>query len=161
MKQKRTSFASVSSPRLLSCLFGAGALAACLLSAGSALAQADVAPPPPNLLLLVDTSGSMDYKSGSNSFPICRMVGNTSSLVDSERSRWVDLIEVLTGSIDGYQCQRLDRSSTEFRTEYAISGQPPYDFLYPNPFIRPVSTECVNGPGSWLSTSPALYDSAT
>jgi type IV pilus assembly protein PilY1 len=161
MKQKRTSFAPVSARKRLSTWLGASAVAACLLSSGAARAQADLTPPPPNLLLLVDTSGSMDYKSGSNSFPSCKYVGTSSTSATSERSRWVDLIEVLTGSVEEYECQRLDRSSTDFKTEYAISAQNPYDFLYPNPFIRPVNKDCVNGPGDWLSTNPAAYNGAT
>jgi hypothetical protein len=61
----------------------------------------------PNILLLVDTSGSMDYKTGSNDFPTCRYSGNNDTASPSERSRWIDLVEVLTGSVKDYQCQRL------------------------------------------------------
>jgi len=142
--------------RWLRGLFGAGALMALSLAPGRAHAQADVQPPPPNILLLVDTSGSMDYKTGSNAFPTCKYSGTTSSDTTSERSRWIDLVEVLTGSIPKYECQRLDRNSAGFRTEYKADAPEPYDFLYSNPYHRPVSDGCVAGPGT-LGTPPALF----
>src|SRR6188768_2920885 len=102
--------------RWLRGLLGAGSLLALGLAPGRAHAQADVKPPPPNILLLVDTSGSMDYKTGSTSFPTCKYAGAGDTGQASERSRWIDLVEVLTGSISKYQCQRLDRNSSSFRT---------------------------------------------
>jgi hypothetical protein len=68
----------------------------------NARAQADVTPQNPNVLLLVDTSGSMEYKTSSNVFPNCRydatgVVSNPPATL--EKSRWIDLVEVLTGSI--------------------------------------------------------------
>jgi type IV pilus assembly protein PilY1 len=134
---------------------------ASLLSVNNAHAQADINLPPPNMLLLVDTSGSMDYKSASTSFPTCKYSGTTPTAATSERSRWINLVEVLTGSIDDYECQRLDRSSAGFKAEYDIGGTAPYDLLYPNPYNRPVNKDCVLGPGAWVSASPAAWDSAT
>lgn len=142
--------------RWLRGLFGAGSLLALCLAPGRAHAQADVKPPPPNILLLVDTSGSMDYKTGSNAFPTCKYAGTTSSATPSERSRWVDLVEVLTGSIPKYECQRLDRNSSGFRNEYALGAAEPYDFLYSNPYHRPVSDDCVAGPGTLGATAAAF-----
>ena len=137
-------------------LLGAGSVAALLLAPQVARAQADVDPPPPNILLLVDTSGSMDYKTASNQFPTCAYSGTNSTGDPSERSRWIELVEVLTGSIDdaNYACQRLDRNGTDFKTEYST----PYDFLYPNPYHRPVSSDCVAGPGT-LAMNPVLWQS--
>lgn len=146
-------------PRWLLGLLGAGSLLVPLLAAGRARAQADVTPPPPNVLLLVDTSGSMDYKTSSNTFPACHFSGSTTTATAaeaSERSRWIDLVEVLTGSINRYDCQRIDRNSAAFKTEYAIGTSNPYDFLYPNPYNRPVSGQCVAGPGT-LDPNPALF----
>jgi type IV pilus assembly protein PilY1 len=128
---------------------------ALLCAPAPALAQADIAPPPPNVLLLVDTSGSMDYKTGSDAFPTCRYAGTNVTASPSERSRWIDLVEVLTGSIPSYDCQRLDRNSTDFKNEYST----PYDFLYPNPFHRPVSNLCVAGPGTLDASNKALFPS--
>lgn len=137
-------------------LLGLGSLVGLCLLPGRAHAQADVKPPPPNILLLVDTSGSMDYKTGSNTFPTCKYAGTTGTAQTSERSRWIDLVEVLTGTIPKYECQRLDRSSSLFRNEYALGGADPYDFLYANPYNRPVSDLCVAGPGT-LGATAALY----
>jgi type IV pilus assembly protein PilY1 len=123
----------------------------------AAQAQADVAPPPPNVLLLIDTSGSMDYKTSSDAFPTCRYNGGVTTTATSERSRWIELVEVLTGSINNYECQRLDRNSAGFRSEYALSGSDPYDFLYANPYNRPVSNGCVTGPGTLDATNKALF----
>ncbi|RYZ02187.1 MAG: hypothetical protein EOO73_32735 [Myxococcales bacterium] len=135
-------------------LLAAGSLLSTVLGAGRAHAQADVSPPPPNILLLVDTSGSMDYKTNSNSFPTCRYSGSATTAQPSERSRWVDLVEVLTGSINNYECQKLDRNSTLFRSEYGGAGSNPYDALYANPYHRPASNGCVAGPGTLTADSP-------
>ena len=116
MKQRTLPTATPPSQRVRR-LFGAGSLLALLSAPASALAQADIAPPPPNVLLLVDTSGSMDYKTGSDAFPTCRYAGTNVTASPSERSRWIDLVEVLTGSIPSYDCQRLDRNSTDFKNE--------------------------------------------
>jgi type IV pilus assembly protein PilY1 len=146
----------ISSVPLLRGLLGAGVLSALALGAGHAAAQADVSPPPPNIMLLVDTSGSMDYKSNSTAFPACKYSGAVSTSATSERSRWIDVVEVLTGSISDYNCQRLDRNSAGFKSEYALSGNP-YDSLYANPYHRPVSGTCVAGPGTLDPTNKAAF----
>src|SRR4051812_16090723 len=96
-------------------------LGSMLARATPALAQADVNPQMPNVLLLVDTSGSMEYKTSSNVFPVCRYDATgvpTGAPATSERSRWIDLVEVLTGSITNYNCQTIDRGSAGFKNEY-------------------------------------------
>ncbi len=150
-------------PKWLLGLLGTGSLLALSLSPVRAFAQgADVSPPPPDVLLLVDTSGSMDYKTSSNTFPACHFVDGSptgpAAAEGSERSRWIDLVEVLTGSISHYDCQRIDRNSAAFKNEYKLGAANPYDFLYPNPYNRPVSGECVAGPGT-LAADPALFPS--
>lgn len=155
MKQRKVPASTPPSQRVRR-LFGAGSLLALLCAPASALAQADIAPPPPNVLLLVDTSGSMDYLTGANAFPTCRYSGTNVTAQPSQRSRWIDLVEVLTGSIPSYDCQRLDRNSTDFKNEYALGAANPHDFLYPNPFHRPVSNQCVSGPGT-LDANKALF----
>jgi len=135
---------------------GLVAFTALFAHARSSSAQADTNPQMPNVLLLVDTSGSMEYKSSSNTFPACRYDSNglvASPPTTSEKSRWTDLIEVLTGSIVNYDCQTIDRGSAAFKNEYKVSGSnlganSPYDFLYSNPYHRPMSGGCVAGPGS-------------
>jgi type IV pilus assembly protein PilY1 len=135
----------------------AGVFAAFSAFPARALAQADVMPAPPNVLLLVDTSGSMDYKTNSTQFPACRYAGATTTAAVSERSRWIDLVEVLTGSINNYDCQRLDRNSAAFRSEFALNASNPYDYLYANPYHRPVSSGCVPGPGAVDAGNPSAF----
>lgn len=109
-----------------------------------AAAQTDVNPPLPNVMLLVDSSGSMEYKSSSSAFPTCDPTG----AVPSEKSRWIELVEVLSGSIQDYRCNAVDRSSSLFRNEYALGGVDPADYQYKNTYHRPLSGDCTPGPGT-------------
>jgi type IV pilus assembly protein PilY1 len=151
------------SARGSSCAAALLLLGAALTYAPGAAAQADVAPQNPNVLLLVDTSGSMEYKTSSNVFPVCRYDANgviTGAPASSEKSRWTDLVEVLTGSITNYQCQTLDRGSASFKNEYKVGStlpNSPYDFLYANPYHRPLSGVCAPGPGTLSTTNPAQF----
>jgi type IV pilus assembly protein PilY1 len=158
--------AAILRPRLRPLLFALSALCVALGLSGQARAQADDADvnvQMPNVLLLVDTSGSMEYKTSATAFPDCKYdaTGKIPSWKGiSEKSRWIDLVEVLTGSITDYQCQRLDRGSASFKNEYKVSSSlpnSPYDFLYANPYNRPLSGECAIGPGTISSTNPAAF----
>ncbi len=146
---RRSSFA-----RLAAACLGSAAV----LGAAPALAQTDINPPLPNVMLLVDTSGSMEYKVGTSTFPTCYPDGSGTS----ERSRWIDLVEVLTGTVQNYRCQSIDRMSTAFGTgEYGSGGalaRRPYDYQYDYPYHRPLSGSCAIGPGT-LNTSN-IYDFA-
>ncbi|HMJ13600.1 MAG TPA: hypothetical protein VK524_19410 [Polyangiaceae bacterium] len=122
-------------------LASVAALASASTLTQQAAAQADVNPPLPNVMLAVDSSGSMEYRSSSASFPACT-TGST------QKSRWVELVEVLTGSIQDYSCQAVNRGSTAFRDEYSLAGTTPADFQYVNPYHRPVSGSCTPGPGT-------------
>jgi type IV pilus assembly protein PilY1 len=135
----------------------AGAIGAAILSSACpAFAQADLNPPLPNMLLLVDTSGSMEFKT-DGSEPACNPNEPNN---DNERSRWIDLVEVLTGSIDEFTCEALDRSSADFTNSYRFgtTGEP-YDYQYPIPYHRPLSHGCGPAPGTAfdLSTNPLKY----
>lgn len=137
------------------------ALLAALAVPRSAAAQQEAEKPRPNVLLLVDTSGSMEFKTkvvdpvtgtmGPDTFPTCVPGDSTSS----EKSRWIDLVEVMTGTFDNYSCWAHDRSSASFRDEFSISGVTPYDYGYTNPYHRALSNSCTYGPGVLPgSTSP-------
>ncbi len=131
-------------------LLGTGALIATVLAAPRATAQAEAEKPPPNVLLLVDTSGSMEFKT-DGTFPNCAP-GDT---LTSEKSRWIDLIEVMTGTFENYSCWAQDRGSTAFRDEFTLGTTVPYDFGYINPYHRALSGSCLYGPGVLpSSTSP-------
>jgi type IV pilus assembly protein PilY1 len=124
--------------------FGVAGLLAALCLPSRALAQATEAEKPaPNVLLLVDSSGSMEFKT-DGTFPAC-VPGDS----NSEKSRWIDLVEVMTGTFDAdtYSCWAQDRSSPGFQSEFSLGGQPPYDFGYVNPYHRALSGNCVYGPG--------------
>lgn len=137
--------------RRLQRLFSALAGLAVTAASARAGAQVDVNPPLPNIMLLVDTSASMEYKSGGSDLPICDPTGT-----DSERSRWIDAVEVLTGTISDYRCQTVNRSSAAFRTEYALGTLPPPDYQSLMDYHRPLSGTCTPGPG--VLPSPNAFD---
>src|SRR5690606_28647971 len=118
------------------------------IALGHDLAAAqDLSVPQPNVMLLVDTSGSMEYQTSSSEFPACDPTSNDPD--DNQRSRWTGLVEVLSGTITDYRCQAVDRRSSAFRNEYQLDGSvDPADFQYQNPYHRPLSGTCAIGPGT-------------
>ncbi|QQR91116.1 MAG: hypothetical protein IPJ88_05115 [Myxococcales bacterium] len=75
----------------------------------------------PSVMLILDTSGSMERKAGcacttpscSECYPTC------GDATVSERNRWASLVEILTGSWDeNFYCTSKDRRSTDFGGEY-------------------------------------------
>ncbi len=139
-------------------------LSAAALFACPAVAQ-DLSVPQPNVMLLVDTSGSMEYKSAETAFPKCDPT--SSDPADNERSRWIELVEVLTGTIDDYRCTAVNRRSSTFLDEYQLSSTvAPPDYQYRNPYHRPLSGTCAMGPGTvnttdafaWSEPSCHAYD---
>ncbi|MEZ4227855.1 MAG: PilC/PilY family type IV pilus protein [Polyangiaceae bacterium] len=120
-------------------------------------AQVDVNPPLPNVMFLVDTSGSMEYLASSTTFPTCNPTGS-----NSQKSRWTDLVEVMTGSVQNYRCYAQSRSSSAFADEYRLPGLPQiYDYQYTNPYHRILSGTCTPGPNpaslTALQTAPYSY----
>lgn len=91
----------------------------------------------PAVMLLVDTSGSMNYDvrspvSGADVYPTC--TGN--AVPGSSRSRWIALVEALTGTFDGYYCTSVVR-----RTSYPSAA----DQFYFMPNFVPGGTQLPNG----------------
>ena len=132
-----------------------GGVLGALFAASSARAQIDIAPPLPNVLLLVDTSGSMEYKTDGST--VTCNPGNVN--LTNEKSRWINVLEVLTGTFNDYSCEALDRLSNTFKTgEYQlVTGTAPYDWRYPIPYHRPLTggaTGCVAGPGTLPGIAP-------
>ncbi len=132
------------------------------LFAADAFAQdPDPAGVKPNVLLVVDTSGSMEYKTDFSDFadryPACDP-GNPAGV--NEKSRWIEVIEVLTGSIDAadYSCESINRSSAAFEDEFGMpnGGGPPPDYEFRNPYHRPISDGCVWSPDTATSLSNAF-----
>lgn len=130
----------------------------------------------PNVLLLLDNSGSMEYMIDGTS-PTC------TPGVQTTPNRWGTLIQVLTGSLfPFYSCIPEPRTVTplsasgitawqSFDTEYSLSGSSPYDLNYVLNYNRPLivydsaspsnptnpttdgSKWCVNARGALPATS--------
>lgn len=124
--------------------FGAALLLAAgvVVASGDASAQTpDVRLIRPNLLLLVDTSGSMEWRTntlnsdciGRDGGPCNRTSTNVSMCAvtappEERRNRWTTAIEVLTGTIENFSCQEVPRTDPS-----------QYDYLYPISHHIPLS----------------------
>lgn len=127
---------------------------ALLFAAATVHAQVDLYPPPPNIMLLVDTSGSMEYQIDGSE--VTCTPGNPSGTND--KSRWIQVVEVLTGTINNYSCEKIDRVSTAFRDGvYRLNNAPPYDFNYTVPFHRALSNQCAVMPGNLPGPNAFVY----
>ncbi len=115
--------------------------------------QVDVNPPLPNVLILLDTSGSMEKMLDGND-PESENA-TCSPGVQTAPNRWGIAVQALTGSMSPYySCVAMPRTSGgAFDLEYRINGMSPYDVNYFLPFHRPVSgtdatSACMYGPGT-------------
>lgn len=135
--------------RTLHPLLVASGAALALLAPALARAQLDVNPPLPNVLLLIDTSGSMENMI-SGKRPEQEGAACTPGVVmpASKMNRWATLVSVMTGTIENFSCKSVDRASAAFKNEYAWSGADPYDYKYYLPFHRLLSNGCTAGPGA-------------
>lgn len=107
------------------------------LAAPAAAQDPDIRDLRPVVMLLVDSSGSMNYELGSasgptGSFPTCT---NTAGMGDTQ-SRWITLVETLTGGYDDYACEAVDRRS-------AYVGEA--DAFYAHPSFEPRGTQRTDG----------------
>ena len=130
------------------------------LAVRPAAAQSDITFSKPNVLLLVDSSGSMEYLPASMSTgnsltqqPACQNPPVLATDPETAKSRWTKVIEVLGGTIQNYKCQLVTRSGSGF-DEYKIGAQVPPDFGYPIAYHRPVSGNCVRGPNKYDVSKP-------
>jgi len=114
---------------------------AAALTATTASAQIDINPALPNLLLMLDTSGSMTYMPDGSMPAVCD-VNQTSDL-----NRWGIVTEVLTGTIDNRGCVQQSRSDPNFEAEFEIQNNPPYDLNYFLDYYRYTSNGCLHTPG--------------
>ena len=108
-----------------------------LMAAGKAQAQEpDIREIRPAVMLLVDTSGSMNYDVASPSTrpfgPTC--TGNVGR--PSTKSRYISLLEALTGTYTNYYCTAINR-----RTAFPGAA----DQYYSMQFYRPSGTQQANG----------------
>jgi type IV pilus assembly protein PilY1 len=153
---------------------GRAVLAALLVAPSTAWAQADTEPPLPNVMLLIDTSGSMEYMAEPDPItkkprlPNCAKPSPANSqtysidpAVTYEQNRWANLVTVLTGEIPQYACVAESRSTSLFSSEFGINSSKPYDQDYYLPYNRIVSTngteQCVVGPNPAVWPGSNLY----
>ncbi len=136
----------------------------------------------PNVLLLVDTSGSMERMPDNTlpsqnrdplNPPATIAPGQIPNICspghESNPNRWGMLLQALTGNFNPfYSCEELSRASNRFKSEYKIGGVNPYDADYFLPYHRPLTGQtttvlptvpnsgevCVTGPHHLPGASP-------
>jgi type IV pilus assembly protein PilY1 len=132
--------------RLLAALLTALAAASSLAAARVEAQALDVRDVRPAVMLLVDTSGSMEYALNARSGSIA---GRTADCSRAERNRWISLVEVLTGRIPSYSCESINRRS-------AYPGAP--DQYYLLPYTRPRSDGAVYTVGGTFRQEAGILD---
>ncbi len=154
-------------------LLGVGAA---LVSSSDARAQSvgTTTKPLPDILLLIDNSGSMERMPDS-SLPVqdfgSPMVPNHCQPgVESNPNRWGMLLQALTGSFQPfYSCDAMPRTiGSPFENEYKIAGRPPYDIDYFVPYHRPLTGSAAGDnvcaitpwqlPGTGAGVGPGAYN---
>ena len=155
--------------RTIGLLIGGAGLAAFAREARAQ--QIDVNPPLPNVLILLDNSGSMEKMidgtdpggpngQGQNQACTYKYVGgvvNTvgNPAVGSSPNRWGIATQALTGDLyPHYTCVEMPRdAASTLVSEYKIANKAPYDVDYVLPYHRPVAAgdvlanSCVVAPG--------------
>lgn len=69
----------------------------------------------PDVVLLLDTSGSMEWKHDNYTYPNC--TGQYRPNSPDEKNRWIDIVEILTGTFNNYAC-RVERRDDPRRIDY-------------------------------------------
>jgi type IV pilus assembly protein PilY1 len=128
--------------------------------------QIDVNPPVPNVMLLIDNSGSMERmidgtlpeNTPANACNCDPNAYTCNAPAPAAANRWGTLQQALTGQLaNGYNCVAMPRTpNSTFSTEYQINTRPPYDVSYYLPFHRMVALDnssgttipCVISPGT-------------
>jgi type IV pilus assembly protein PilY1 len=73
-----------------------------------AQAPADVRNIKPIIMLLVDTSGSMERLTDDTDLPVC---SNSPTADADQKNRWAVTLEALTGTFNSFACREIDRST--------------------------------------------------
>ncbi len=141
----------------------------CIIATTASAQQLDVVPVLPNVMLLLDTSGSMEKLIDGRDVEteptaVCNPAASTTP------NRWGVALEALTGKFaDGYRCLAMSRKSgttppngrpsSEFLSTYSLGSNVPYDNEYHLPYHRPMTgttlaTACVVNPGNYSGAQP-------
>jgi type IV pilus assembly protein PilY1 len=123
--------------------------------------QVDVNPPLPNVMLLIDNSGSMERmidgtqpeSTPANTCNCDATSGICNWNAQPSPNRWGVLLQALTGSFQGgYNCAAMPRTpGSVFESEYKINGVSPYDLNYALPYHRPIAQDTKTNPGTSLA----------
>jgi type IV pilus assembly protein PilY1 len=115
--------------------------------------------PLPNVMLLIDTSGSMERMPDSSMPSEDRVPGSSPAATiatapfnhctpgqESNPNRWGMLVQALTGNMQPfYSCAEMSRKlNTAFHHEYKINDIAPYDTGYLLPYHRPLTGAGLN-----------------
>jgi type IV pilus assembly protein PilY1 len=148
---------------VLRALLGAAPLGLlCVSDDASAQSAGTNARPLPNVLLLVDNSGSMErmpdsslpsLNQGSPTPPNTCVPGSPSN-----PNRWGMLVQALTGNMQPYySCDAIPRTDVRFKNEFAIGTSQVYDADYFLPYHRPLTgaltTACAFAPNALPGTT--------
>jgi type IV pilus assembly protein PilY1 len=151
------------------------------LAATSARAQQiDTNPPLPNVMLLIDNSGSMErmidgltpeldgnacncIDNGPGQAPTCAGWSMSPPATPPSPNRWNIVQTALTGSLqNGFNCVAMPRTTgTTFASEYQIAAQPPYDIGYYAPVHRLVAEDKSGGSPVACVVAPGALPGAT
>src|SRR6202142_886381 len=132
------------------------AAALVLAAANAGAQQVDVNPPLPNVLLLIDNSGSMERmidgtlpeSTPQNACNCDPASGACNWAAQPAPNRWGVMVQSLTGSFqNGYNCAAMPRTpGSVIASEYQIGGVAPYDTNYYIPYHRPIAEDMVTNP---------------
>jgi type IV pilus assembly protein PilY1 len=116
----------------------------------------------PNVMFVVDTSGSMEYVTGTTLGPDGKRlqpVCDPSTDNTSDKSRWIELVEVLNGTINNYRCETVSRRAPSFAVDFSLPDSiAPPDADYRTPYHRPMSGDCGVWPGTVTGTNLFNFD---
>lgn len=150
----------------------AGGLALLALPATALGQQLDTNPPIPNVLILLDNSGSMDREvdgglpedTPANNCNCNAVTGVCNwSAPPAEVNRWGTVQQAMTGTLaNGYNCASMPRTAgSVFAQEYSINGNAPYDLNYYINFHRMIAQDTTVSPSVPCVIAPATLGGAT
>lgn len=116
--------------------------------------EPDLRATPPFVMIVVDSSGSMEWKPScpcitdgcSECLPDCSVLNDplTHDPPPEKKNRWAVLLEALTGKFNNFQCARIART---------LANGMSYDVDYPKPYHRPWI--CPDGTGNCVPDQQA------